>query len=139
MPPRWWRWPFLLWMGSSELTTTSSKLLKRKLDEGRESTPASEMDTFWSQVGQRSFSGSPGLRWPSRHCLQKACRQGRTWSLLLVWLEDSEVCEDVEEVEELEEMGAEEPQSSLQSGQVCRSESGNEAICSFMETRAFTT
>lgn len=137
--PRWWRWPFLLWMVSSELTTTSSRLLKRKLDEGRESTPASEMDTFWSQVGQRSFSGSPGLRWPSRHCLQKACRQGRTWSLLLVWLEDNEVCEDDEEVEELEEMGAEEPQSSLQSGQVCRSESGNEAICSFMETRAFTT
>lgn len=49
----------------------------------------------------------------------------------MVWLEDVEVCEEDEEVEELEEIGAEEPQSSLQSGHVCRSESGNEAICSF--------
>lgn len=104
-------------------------MLKRKLEEGRESTPASEMHTFWSQVGHRSFSGSPGLRWPSRHCLQKACRQGRTCSLRVVWLEEDEVCEEDDEVEELEEMGAEEPHSSLQSGQVCRSESGNEAIC----------
>lgn len=117
-------------MGSSELTTTSSRLLKRKLEEGSESTPASEMETFWSQVGHRSFRGSLGLRWPSRHCLQKACRQGRTWSLLVAWLEELEVCEEDDEVEELEEMGAEEPHSSLQSGQVCRSESGNEAICS---------
>lgn len=48
----------------------------------------------------------------------------------MVWQEDEEVCEEDEEVEELEEMGAEDPHSSLQSGQVCRSESGNEAICS---------
>lgn len=124
----------MFWICSSELTTTSNRLLKRKLDEGRESTPASEMDTFWSQVGHRSFSGSPGLRWPSRHCLQKAWRQGRTWSLLVVWLEEDEVCEEDEEVDELEEMGAEEPHSSLQRGQVCRSESGNEAICGSTET-----
>lgn len=51
----------------------------------------------------------------------------------MVWLEEDEVCEDEDEVEELEEMGAEEPHNSLQSGHVCRSESGNEAICS--ETR----
>lgn len=58
----------------------------------------------------------------------------------MVWLEEDEVCEEDEEVEELEEMGAEEPHSSLQSGQVCRSESGNEAICTFTETQAeFTT
>ena len=134
--PRGWWWPFLFWICSSELTTTSSRLLKRKLEEGRESTPASEMDTFWSQVGHRSFRGSPGLRWPSRHCLQKAWRQGRTCSLLVVWLEEDEVCDEDEEVEELEEIGAEEPHSSLQSGQVCRSESGNEAICSVIETQA---
>lgn len=54
----------------------------------------------------------------------------------MVWLEEDEVCEEEEEVEELEEMGAEEPHSSLQSGHVCRSESGNEAICSVTETRA---
>lgn len=54
----------------------------------------------------------------------------------MVWLEEDEVCEDDEEVEELEEMGAEEPHSSLQSGHVCRSESGNEAICSVTETQA---
>lgn len=46
----------------------------------------------------------------------------------MVWLEEHEVCEEDDEVEELEEMGAEEPHNSLQSGQVCRSESGNEAI-----------
>lgn len=44
-----------------------------------------------------------------------------------------ELCEEEDEVEELEEIGAEEPHNSLQSGHVCRSESGNEAICS--ETR----
>lgn len=38
--------------------------------------------------------------------------------------------EEEEEVEEFDEIGAEEPHSSLQSGHVCRSESGNEAICS---------
>lgn len=38
--------------------------------------------------------------------------------------------EEEEEVEEFDEIGADEPQSSLQSGHVCRSESGNEAICS---------
>lgn len=54
----------------------------------------------------------------------------------MVWLEEDEVCEEDEEVDELEEMGAEEPHSSLQRGQVCRSESGNEAICSFMGTQA---
>lgn len=48
----------------------------------------------------------------------------------MVWLEEVEVCDDEEEVEELEDIGAEEPQSSLQRGQVCRSESGNEAISS---------
>ena len=37
--------------------------------------------------------------------------------------------EEEEEVDELDEIGAEEPQSSLQSGHVCRSVSGNEAIC----------
>lgn len=132
-PLRWW--PFLCWICSSELTTTSSKLLKRKFEEGKESTPASVMDTFWSQVGHRSFSGSPGLRWPSRQCLQKAWRQGRTWSLLVVWLEEDEVCEEDEDVEELDEIGAEEPHSSLQSGHVCRSESGNEAICSGTEAQ----
>lgn len=48
----------------------------------------------------------------------------------MVWLEEDEVCEEDDEVEEeQEEMGAEEPHSSLQSGQVCRSDSGNEAIC----------
>lgn len=52
----------------------------------------------------------------------------------MVWLEEDEVCEEDEEVDELEEMGADEPHSSLQSGQVCRSESGNEAICSFVKT-----
>lgn len=135
--PRWCC-PFLFWICSSELTTTSSKLLKRKLEEGKESTPASEMDTFWSQVGQRSFRGSPGLRCPSRHCLQKAWRQGKTCSLRVVWLEEDEVCEEEEEVEELEEIGAEEPHSSLQSGHVCRSESGNEAICSKTQAQ-FTT
>lgn len=58
----------------------------------------------------------------------------------MVWLEEDEVCEEDEEVEELEEIGAEEPHSSLQSGQVCRSESGNEAICSATGTQAhFTT
>lgn len=36
--------------------------------------------------------------------------------------------EEEEEVEEFDEIGAEEPHSSLQSGHVCRSESGNEAI-----------
>lgn len=48
----------------------------------------------------------------------------------MVWLEEDEVCEEDDEVDELEEIGAEEPHSSLQSGQVCRSESGNEAIFS---------
>lgn len=52
----------------------------------------------------------------------------------MVWLEEDEVCEEDEEVDELEEMGAEEPHSSLQRGQVCRSESGNEAICTFAAT-----
>lgn len=54
----------------------------------------------------------------------------------MVWLEEDEVCEEDEEVEELEEMGAEEPHSSLQRGHVCRSESGNVAICSVTETQA---
>lgn len=45
-------------------------------------------------------------------------------------MEEDEVCEEDEEVEELEEIGAEEPHSSLQSGHVCKSESGKEAICS---------
>lgn len=54
----------------------------------------------------------------------------------MVWLEEDEVCEEDEEVDELEEIGAEEPQSSLQRGHVCRSESGNEAICSVTETQA---
>lgn len=54
----------------------------------------------------------------------------------MVWLEEDEVCEEDEEVEELEEIGAEEPHSSLQSGQACRSESGNEAIFSVTETQA---
>lgn len=53
----------------------------------------------------------------------------------MVWLEEDEVCEEDEEVDELEEMGAEEPHSSLQRGQVCRSESGNEAICPFAATQ----
>lgn len=53
----------------------------------------------------------------------------------MVWLEEDEVCEEDEEVDELEEMGAEEPHSSLQRGQVCRSESGNEAICTFAATQ----
>lgn len=58
----------------------------------------------------------------------------------MVWLEEDEVCEEDDEVEELEEIGAEEPHSSLQSGQVCRSESGNEAIFSVTVTQAkFTT
>lgn len=52
----------------------------------------------------------------------------------MVWLEEDEVCEEDEEVDELEEMGAEEPHSSLHRGQVCRSESGNEAICTFAAT-----
>lgn len=93
------------------------------------------METFWSQVGHRSFSGSPGLLWPSRHCLQKAWRQGRTCNLLEVVEDEEEVWEEEEEVEELEEMGALEPQSSLQSGHVCRSESGKEAICGATENR----
>lgn len=46
----------------------------------------------------------------------------------MVWLEEDEVCEEEDEVEELEEMGAEEPHNSLQSGHVCKSESGKEAI-----------
>ncbi len=57
----------------------------------------------------------------------------------MVWLEEDEVCDEDEEVEELEEIGAEEPHSSLQSGQVCRSESGNEAICSVTETQVYNT
>lgn len=54
---------------------------------------------------------------------------------MVVWVEEDEVCDEDDEVEELEEMGAEEPHNSLQSGHVCRSESGKEAICSFNETR----
>lgn len=54
----------------------------------------------------------------------------------MVWLEEDEVCEEDEEVEELEEIGAEEPHSSLQSGHVCRSESGKEAIVGGSETQA---
>lgn len=58
----------------------------------------------------------------------------------MVWVEEDEVCEEDEDVEELEEIGADEPHSSLQSGHVCRSESGNEAICSVTETQdQFTT
>lgn len=58
----------------------------------------------------------------------------------MVWMEEDEVCDEEEDVEELDEMGAEEPHSSLQSGHVCRSESGNEAICSVTETQdQFTT
>ena len=47
--------------------------------------------------------------------------------------EEEEWEEEEEEVEELEEIGALEPQNSLQSGHVCRSESGKEAICSATE------
>lgn len=130
--PPWWTTeedrPFL--PCSSAETTTSSRLLKRKLEEGRASTPDSDNDTFWSHVGHLSFRGSPGFRWPSRHCLQKACRQGKTCSLLVDEVDDElEVWEEEEEVDELEEIGAEQPHSSLHSGHVCRSESGKDAIC----------
>lgn len=75
------------------------------------------------------MSGSPLLLRLSRHDLQKACRHGRTCSLRVDEVVDElEVCDDEEEVDELEEIGAEEPHSSLHSGHVCTSESGNEAI-----------
>lgn len=43
-------------------------------------------------------------------------------------VEELEVCDEEDEVEELEEMGAEEPHSSLHSGHVCKSDSGNDAM-----------
>ncbi|PKU38068.1 hypothetical protein llap_11629 [Limosa lapponica baueri] len=103
----------------------------------------SEITTFWSQMGQRSLRASPapGCRCASRHWRQKACRQGRTWSRRggppqeepppppPPPPEELEVCEEEEEVEELEERGAGEPHISLHSGQIWKSDSGNEAIC----------
>lgn len=105
----------------------------------------SERTTFWSQMGQRSLSESPAAGWrcASRHWRQKACRQGRTWRRLDGAQDDDEhepppplppppdeldVCEDDDEVDELEEMGAGDPHISLHSGQIWKSDSGNEAM-----------
>lgn len=97
--------------------------------------PASDISTLWSHTGQCSCSESPGLRCPSRHCLQKAWRQGKTCSLRgaeplpppLLPPPLLEACEE-EEDELDEEMGAEDTHISLHSGHSWKSDSGNEAI-----------